>query len=323
MNNLFAANKVIKRSNGSFFETWGIPIALVVLCVAMMFSTESFATSENAFNILRSISIIAIAGIGSTLIFISGGMDISIGAVMALGGVTSVALITRGGVPDFWAVMIAILAGCIAGIINGSIITFIKLPPFIATLGIMQIVRGGCYVYTGGYSIYGDTLSEGFKMLGRGYIGIIPMPVIIMLVLYAVFIVIMRKTSFGTKIYAMGSNVKASELFGINVKITRILVYMIGGMTSSIAGIILASRLQSAQGGLADGMEFDVMTAVVLGGTSIYGGKGMLGRTLLGALVIGVINNGMTLLNVSSFYQMIVSGVVLVLALALDRINSK
>lgn len=316
-------NMVKSRSNGKFFEIWGIPISLVVLCAALLLSTKSFASSENVFNILRNISIIAIAGIGSTIIFVSGGMDISIGSIMALGGITSVALITRGGVPEFWAVIIAIIVGCIAGIVNGSIITFIKLPPFIATLGMMQIVRGGCYVYTGGYSIYGNSLSAGYQMLGRGYIGMIPMPVVIMLVLFIIFAIIMSNTSFGNKVYAMGSNVKASELFGINVKKTRILVYMIGGMTSAMAGVILASRLQSAQGGMAQGMEFDVMTAVVLGGTSIYGGKGKLIRTLLGALVIGIINNGMTLLNVSTFFQMIVSGVVLILALALDRINSK
>lgn len=315
--------KLESKRNKSFFEVWGIPIVLGVLCVVMSLLTDSFATVDNVFNILRIIAILAIAGIGSTIVFISGGMDISIGSLMGMGGVMVVGLITQAGVPDVWAVIITMVVGALLGTATGSIITFVKLPPFIASLGIMQMVRGACFVYTGGYSIYGDSLSEGFKMLGRGYIGVVPMPVVIMVVLYAVFMIIMKKTTFGTQVYAMGSNVKASELFGINVKRNRILVYMIGGLMSTIAGIILASRLQSAQGSLAEGYEFDVMTGVVLGGTSIYGGKGKLERTMLGMLVIGVINNGLTLMNVSSFYQQIVSGLVLILALAFDRINSK
>ncbi len=312
---------LVNRNN--FFEIWGVPIALAVLCLVMTLTTKSFATLDNILNILRNISILAIAGIGSTLIFISGGMDISISSVMALGGVSVMAMITRGGIPTVPAILIAVVLGCLVGVVNGSLVTFVKLPPFIATLGTMQAVRGCCYIYTGGYSIYGEGLSAGFKMLGRGYVGPIPVPVIVMFILYAAFIFLLRKTTFGTQIYAVGSNENASALFGIAVKKVRILVYMIGGMTAAMAGVILASRLQSAQGALADGMEFDVMTAVVLGGTSIYGGKGKLGRTLLGALVIGVINNGMTLMNVSTFYPMVVSGVVLVLALALDRLSVK
>lgn len=311
------------NASENFFSVFGIPIALVVVCLVWTMTTSAFLTVENIMNILRQVSITAIAALGTTFILISGGIDISMGAVMAASSVTTVGLMVDLKVNMIVAILAGLAVGCIVGFINGIIYTKFKIPIFIVTLGTAQIVRGISFIYTQGYSKYGDNIPEAFGIFGRGYIGVIPVPVIIMLLLYVIFYIIAKRTVFGTYIYAIGSNEKASRLSGINVDAARIVLYVIGGLASSISGIILASRMNSAQAGSSNGVEFDILTAVVLGGTSIYGGKGKVLRTLLGAVMIGVLNNGMTLLNVSSFWRMVVSGFILILALALDRINAK
>ncbi|MEG0630291.1 MAG: ABC transporter permease [Christensenellaceae bacterium] len=313
---------VNRLNKKNFWSTFGVPIALVVICVVLAFNTKMFLSVENIFNILRTISIIAVAAIGSTFILISGGIDVSVSAVMACAGVMCVALMKTTGMGFLPAVIISVGAGALIGVCNGLIITKIKIPAFIATLGTMQIIRGATFIYTQGYSVYGENMPTAFEFVGRGYFGVVPVPVVIMIALFVIFWFVANKTILGQHVYAVGSNEKSSYLFGINVTKTRILVYMIGGITAAIAGILFAARLQSAQAGAATGMEFDILTAAVLGGVSIYGGKGKIERTLLGALVIGVINNGMTLMNISSFYQMVASGSILIIALALDRINS-
>lgn len=319
--NRLEKDPVIKTEN--FWALYGVPIALAIIFLVLSFTTNSFLSVENLLSILRQISIVAIAGLGTTMILISGGIDISMGAVMALSGVTSVGLMVNNGFNMYLAILIGLLMGCLAGLANGLISTKLKIPAFVTTMGMMNIIRGFCFIYTNGYSIYGDKLPPEFGLFGRGYISVIPIPVILMLILYVLFHFIANKTVLGTYTYAIGSNEKASMLSGIKVDRIRILLYTIGGLMAAVSGIILASRLNSAQAGVANGYEFDILTAVVLGGTSIYGGKGKISRTLLGAVMIGVLNNGMTLLNVSTFYRMIASGVILILALTLDRIKSK
>ncbi|MGL4484245.1 MAG: ABC transporter permease, partial [Anaerovoracaceae bacterium] len=237
-------------------------------------------------------------------------------------GVITIELMKNTNMGFFPAALIAVLVGSMVGVCNGLIITKIKIPAFIATLGTMQIIRGIAFIYTNGYSVTVENSPADFQFVGRGYIGVIPVPVIVMIVMYILFWFIANKTVLGQYTYAVGSNEKSSYLFGINVHRTRILIYMIGGLTAAIAGILLTARLQSAQASAATGMEFDILTAAILGGVSIYGGKGKIERTLLGAFVIGVISNGMTLMNISSFFQMVASGSILIIALALDRIKS-
>jgi len=287
-------NNRLEIKNNNLWSTIGVPVALVILCIYFTLSTKQFLSLENMFNILRVISILAITGIGSTFVLISGGIDISISAVMALAGVICVEAMNIGleFVP---AALIAIGVGALIGLCNGMIITKIKIPPFIVTLGTMQIVRGIAYVSTNGYSLSLDTPNTTFMFVGRGYVGVIPVPVIVMILMYCLFWFFANKTVLGQYTYAVGSNEKSSYLFGINVPKVRHIIYMIGGLTSAIAGILLSARLQTALASAAAGMEFDIITAAVLGGVSIYGGKGKLERTLLGAFVIGVINNGMTL----------------------------
>jgi ribose transport system permease protein len=318
----FAMKEYFNKLKKNFWTVYGIPVALVIICIFLAFTTKSFATVENILNILRQISIISIVATGTTLILISGGIDISMGSVMALSGITCIALITKVGVPYPIAILASLAVGCLSGLLNGLLITKVKIPPFIATLGTMQILRGIGFVYTGGYSLYGDTPKQ-FVSIGRGYLGIIPVPVIIMVIIYIIFFMISNYSKIGFYTYALGNNEKAAKLSGINVIRLRLLLYTLGGVMSAIAGVIITARLNSAQAGGSSGIEFDILTAVVLGGTSMSGGKGKIQRTLLGAIVIGVISNGMTLLNVNAFYQMIASGGILIIALALDRIKAR
>jgi ribose transport system permease protein len=307
----------------SFWAVYGIPIVFAVICLVLTFTTRSFMSVDNIVNVLRQISITSIAAIGTTFILISGGIDISMGAVMASAGMMSMALIAHGSVPVPLATVAGLGVGAVAGLFNGFATTKVKIPPFIATLSTMSMLRGACFVYSGGYTVYGDYVPEGFQAIGRGYVGIIPVPVILMILTYVIAHLVSNHTIFGTCTYSIGCNEKASNLAGIKVERVRLFLYMTGGLTSALAGIILTARLNSAQANAANGMEFDIITAVVLGGTSIYGGRGKVHRTLLGALMIGVMNNGMTLLNIDIFYRMIASGAILFVALALDRINAR
>ncbi len=323
------ANELKRRANirdarkENFWAVYGIPIVFVLICIVLSATTRSFLSVDNIINILRQISILAIAAVGETFILICAGIDVSPGAVMAAAGMTAMALVAHGGWSYPFATLAGLLVGLLAGLFNGLIITKVRIPPFIATLGTMSILRGVAFVYSGGYTVYGNYIPEGFQAIGRGYVGFIPIPVIIMLAMFAIAYFFANYTSLGTYTYAIGCNEKASKLAGINVDRVRIILYAIGGLTAALSGIILTARLNSAQANAANGQEFDIITAVVLGGTSIYGGRGKVHRTLLGALMMGVMNNGMTLLNINTFYRMIASGVILILALALDRLNAK
>jgi len=221
------------------------------------------------------------------------------------------------------AIICGIITGGIAGFLNSLLVIHIKIPAFIATLATLSIFRGLCFIYTKGYSIYGDQITDAYKFIGRGYIFKIPMPVIIMIILYVIFIIIFKYTKIGLYTYAIGSNERVSLLSGVNANKIKMILFVLGGVMSAIGGIIMTARLGSVQGSLADGTEFGIITAAVLGGVSLSGGKGVIGRTLLGALLIGILNNYMVLMNISTFYQMVTSGIVLLFALGLDRLKSK
>lgn len=293
-------------------------LGLVIITVILAIVSPSFLTLDNIFNVLRQVSINALIAFGMTFVILTGGIDLSVGSILALSSAVTAGLLASGMDPIL-AILIGLLAGAVMGAINGFIITKGKVAPFIATLATMTIFRGLTLVYTEGRPITGLSDSQIFELMGRGYLGWIPVPVIWMLISYCILYFILKKTTFGRKVYAIGGNEEASILSGIRVDKVKIWIYSITGTLSALAGIILTSRLNSAQPTAGASYELDAIAAVVLGGTSLSGGKGWIFGTLIGALIIGVLNNGLNLMNVSSFYQQVVKGGVILLAVLLDR----
>lgn len=299
----------------SFRELW-IFLSLVLMCIFLSFSSEYFFTVNNLLNVIRQVSIIAIIAIGATLVIITGGIDLSVGSIVAVIGVV-VALSVQLGINVWASFLIGILAGVVIGVVNGLIITRLKISPVITTLAMMMILRGLTYVLSGARPLY--NLPEHFQFLGAGYLGPIPIPIIIVAVLYVCFHILLTRTRLGRYIRAVGGNELASEHTGINVRNVKLIVYIIAAVLASIGGIILASRLGSAQPTAGVYLEFSVISAALLGGTSLAGGEGTMLGTLIGALIIGVIANGLNLLNVDAFYHQIVKGLVILIAVLIDR----
>ncbi len=310
-----------------FWGRFGVPVALLVMIVFFAVASPAFMTESNIMNILRQSSVLAIAAVGTTIVLICGGIDISMGAIMALAGIVAVIGIETMGVPDGLSLLLALGAAAAVGYVNGLLAERILIPAFIATLGTSLVVRGVAFVYTGGRSIgfgRGDAASGAFiQWLGKGFIGSVPVPVALMLALYVLAWIVMQRSTWGMHTYAIGSSERAARIAGLKVTRHRIGVYVLAGVLSGLAGVILAGRLGSASPSLGNGVEFDILTAVVLGGTSIYGGKGNIIRTLIGALFLSTLTNGLILMNVPTFYQQISQGLVLLLALTLDRIQSR
>ncbi|MEQ6390286.1 ribose ABC transporter permease [Bacillaceae bacterium S4-13-58] len=304
----------------SVLQRMGSLLGLLLICVILTFLSDNFLTVNNLLNVLRQVSINALIALGMTYVILTGGIDLSVGSTLALGSAITAGMITSGLDPML-AVLIGLLVGAILGAANGIIISKGKVAPFIATLATMTVYRGLTLVYTGGRPITGlsDSDSVAFQMIGQGYLFGIPFPVIILLVSFVVLYFILRRTTFGRSVYAVGGNEEASRLSGIKIDRVKIGVYTITGMLSVLAGIILTSRLDSAQPTAGTAYELDAIAAVVLGGTSLSGGRGWIVGTIIGALIIGVLNNGLNLLNVSSFFQQVVKGGVILLAVLLDR----
>jgi ribose transport system permease protein len=317
----------LARLGSDFWARYGVPLALVALIVFFTLWSPTFMTDSNVMNILRQSSVLAIAAIGATIVLISGGIDISQGAIMALAGIIVVVGIQTMGVPEVPSLLIALVAATLVGLVNGLLAERVRIPAFIATLGTALVVRGIGFVYTDGRSIgfgRGEAATGAFiQWLGKGFLGPLPVPVVLMAVLYVIAGVVMQRTTWGMHTYAIGSSERAARVAGLRVTRHRIQVYMLAGMLSGLAGVILAGRLGSASPSLGAGIEFDILTAVVLGGTSIYGGKGNIFRTLIGALFLATLTNGLILMNVPTFYQQISVGVVLLAALTLDRLKSR
>ncbi len=299
---------------------YGLVIALVIICAGLTFMSDSFLSVNNLLNVLRQISINGLLAIGVTFVILAGGIDLSVGSILAFSGVVSASL-AAGGQPPYVAVIAGIVVGALLGAMNGFVISKAKVSPFIVTLGMMSVARGLTLVYSDGRPIPG--LSAGFKFIGGGKILGIPVPVIILLAMLAIFYVILYKTNVGRHIYAVGGNENASRLSGLNINRIKIIVYSISGLMAGLAGVVLTSRVTSGlpQAGLS--YELDAIAAVVIGGTSLAGGRGSLFGTFLGVLLIGVINNGLDLMNVSSYYQLIVKGSLIVLAVMLDKKNAE
>nr|WP_287412565.1 ribose ABC transporter permease [Pseudodesulfovibrio sp.] len=294
-------------------------IALVVMIVIVSFLNPNFFTTGNILNILRQTAINAIMAVGMTLVILTAGIDLSVGSVLALCGAIGASLIAAE-MPVVLAVGVALGAGALLGAASGIIIAKGKVQAFIATLVSMTMVRGLTLVYTDGRPIStGFTdVADAFAFIGTGYLFGIPVPIWIMAVTFAGAWYLLNHTRLGRYIYALGGNESATRLSGINVDTIKITVYAIAGFLSALSGLIVTSRLSSAQPTAGYGYELDAIAAVVLGGTSLMGGKGTIMGTLLGALIIGFLNNALNLLDVSSYYQMIAKALVILLAVLVD-----
>lgn len=307
----------LSKSKG-LVQKLGPLLGLLLIIIIISFMSPSFLTATNIFNVLRQVSISALIAFGMTFVILTGGIDLSVGSTLALTGAISAGLLA-GGMDPFLAMLIGLLLGAVLGAVNGIIIAKGKVAPFIATLATMTIYRGLTLVYTDGKPVSGLGDSLAFQMFGKGYFLGVPVPVLTMLLAFLVLYFILRKTTFGRRVYAIGGNEEASRLSGINVDRITIAVYSLTGMLAALSALILTSRLNSAQPTAGQSYELDAIAAVVLGGTSLTGGRGWIFGTLVGALIIGVLNNGLNLIGVSSFFQQVVKGVVILIAVLIDR----
>lgn len=311
-----------KKSSKLSFEKLGPFLALIVLAIFVTFMNPNFIAPANLFNLLRQVSTNAIIAFGMTFVIITGGIDLSVGSTLALTSAIMAGFIA-GGTDPILTMLFSLILGTILGGINGLLITKGKMAPFIASLATMTIYRGLTLVYTDGNPITGVGDSFIFKYVGRGYLFGIPFPAILMIISFVVLYVVLHKMTFGRKVFAIGGNENASFIAGIKNDRIKIGVYAISGLMASLAGIIITSRLNSAQPTAGSAYEMDAIASVVLGGTSLSGGRGRIMGTLIGALIIGTLNNGMNLLGVSSFYQQVVKGIVIIIAVLLDRKNKE
>lgn len=303
------------RSESALRDVLGLAIVFAVIFVVMALLSRFFLTGENLVNLLLATSILAIVAVFTTMLMISGGLDLSVGAVVALTGVLIAVLQPALGI---WpAALIGLLAGVLFGLINGLLVTRAGINAVITTLGTLYVARGAALVLSNGLTR--PVFDEQFAVIGSGQIAGIPMPVLIALALFVIGMVVLNCTTYGRALYAVGGNAEASRLAALPVKRYQLLAYLLSGFSAGLAGVVLASRLYAAAPTAATGLEFSVIAAVVLGGTSLAGGKGTLLGTFFGVLILATLNNGMTLLSLSSDYQQIVQGLVLLLAVAIDQ----
>ena len=306
-------------------------IALVVLCVVLSGLSDKFLTVDNGWNVLRQISVNVCISVGMTLIILTAGIDLSVGSVLAFSGAVAAGLLKTGiawpahdlfiGFTLLGTILSALLAGSVLGFFNGFVITRFKVPPFVATLAMLTIARGLTLLWTKGYPISG--LGPRFGYIGTGWLLGIPVLVWISAIIVITSLVITKMTPIGRYIYAIGGNEQAARLSGININRVKVIVYTLGGILAAVGGIMVTSRLDSAQPNAGTSYELDSIAAVVIGGTSLSGGRGSIMGTVLGAIIIGVLNNGLVLLNVSPFWQQVIKGLVILLSVIADKINAK
>lgn len=303
-------------------DNMGILIGLIVLCIVIAIINPNFITSNNIMNVLRQTSTNLYLALAMTMVIILGGIDLSVGSIMAVTGVATTMSIATFDIPVIVAVLIGILVGVLFGAINGYISATTIIPPFIITLATMNIARGAAYVLTDGKPV--RVMSESFNSIGSGYVfGFLPAPVLYLIIFLIICYLIMNKTKLGRYMYAVGGNPQAAKFSGINIKKIKFFAYTFSGFMAAVAGIVLSSRMFSGQPTAGDGAELDAIAAVVLGGTSMTGGYGRIGGTVIGALIIGVLSNGLNLVGVSSFWQYIVKGLVILIAVYADVIKRK
>jgi len=309
--------KTKRFSRINLVQKYFIIVVLIILGTVMSFLSPHFLTFDNILNVLRQVSMIAIASYGVTLLIISGGLDLSQGGVVALSGIVAAKLASSGQIPITLSMIIGIFCGIGIGIFNGAITVGGRINPVIVTIGTMYIARGLAYLISGGNAIV-TGITESFKFIGRGRLGIVPIPIIVMIILFIFYHILLNNTIFGKYTYAVGGNLETARLSGVAVNRHKFILYINAGFLSGIAGIIMASRLASGQPTAGAGFEFDVVVAALIGGTSLAGGEGSILGTMIGALIVGVLRNGLNLLGVHTFYQYLFQGGILIFVIMLD-----
>ena len=303
----------------NFIQVAGILPILVAICVIFSLVTPNFLSVGNLINVIRQASINIVLATGMTFVILTGGIDLSVGSIL---GVTAVVGVLVSLVPGlgWFAVPAALIAGVFLGLLNGSLVAYLGLPPFIVTLGSYTALRGVAYLVANGTTVINRDLN--FAWVGNNYVGPIPWLAIIAFLAVLASWFVLRRTVLGRHIYAVGGNIRAARLTGIKVSRVLLFVYGVSGLLSGLGGIMSASRLYSATGMLGQGYELDAIAAVILGGTSFTGGIGTIWGTLLGALIIALLNNGLTLMNVSFFWQLVVKGLVIIIAVTIDKVRT-
>jgi ribose transport system permease protein len=309
-----------KELKSSLIQLAGMLPVLILICVLFAVLTPNFLTENNIINVVRQASINIVLAAGMTFVILTGGIDLAVGSVLGLTAVIAVVVSLVPGL-SWAAVPAALLGGLVIGVLTGMIVAYLGLPPFIVTLGTYTAIRGAAYLMAGGTTVINSQIN--FAWIGNGYLGPVPWLVIIALLTIAVSAFILQGTVLGVHVYAVGGNPQAARLTGIPVSFVLIFVYGVSGLLSGLGGAMSASRLYSAQGQLGIGYELDAIAAVILGGTSFSGGIGNVFGTLVGALIIAVLNNGLTLLNVSFYWQLVIKGAVIVLAVTLDKLRTR
>lgn len=307
-----------KKKTMSYIQDLGALIALILLVVGISIISPQFRSISNFLSLLRQSSINGFIAFGMTCVILTGGIDLSVGSVLALSTALCAGMISKG-VPVGAAMLLSLLIGTGFGLVSGLLVTKGRLQPFIATLITMTVFRGVTLIYMDGKPI--SNLGDSFllKFVGKGNVFGIPVPVILFLVIFGIFVFVLEKTTFGRRLYATGSNWKSARLAGVNIDRTKIIAYAISGCMAALSGLILLSRLGSAQPTLGEGYELDAIASVALGGTSMNGGRGRIWGTFVGVLIIAVLNNGLNILGVSSYYQDVVKGLVILCAVLSDR----
>ncbi|MDF3608317.1 ribose ABC transporter permease [Paracoccus sp. DMF-8] len=292
-------------------------IGLIVVSCLMGLASDNFFSVNNIMNVLRQVSVVGILAVGMTFVILTGGIDLSVGAVMALVGTLAAGLMVNTGLPAGVALAIGLLIGLGIGLANGVLVAWGRMPAIIVTLATMGMARGLGLIYSGGYPISG--LPSWISWFGVGRVGIVPVPVIIMVVIYALARVLLQRTLFGRHVYALGGNETAARLSGVKTQRVKLAVYAISGLTSALAAVILTGRLMSGQPNAGVGFELDAIAAVVLGGTAIAGGRGLILGTLIGAVLLGILNNGLNLMGINPYLQDVIKGAIILLAIYIGR----
>ncbi|MBK8049559.1 MAG: ABC transporter permease [Anaerolineales bacterium] len=321
-----AAKSLGRERFNAFIRKYAIVFILIFMLIALSILSPAFLKPGNLLNIIRQISVMGLIAIGVTMVIITGGIDLSSGSVLALAAVVASSLAQRldwqGAkfpgleVPVLVPVLAALAVGALCGTVNGSLIAKFKIPPFIATLGMMTVARGFALIYSDRPI---SSLTDPYNFIGQGAVLGIPLPIIILLVVALGAHILLNKTRFGRYIYALGGNEQAARISGINISRVKIGVYALAGTLAGLSGLVLSSRISSGQPGLGLGYELDAIASAVIGGTSLSGGIGTIWGTIVGALIIGVLNNGLDLLNVSAYWQTIVKGSIIVIAVIIDE----
>jgi ribose transport system permease protein len=315
-----AAKSIKKVAMSDALQAVGILPILVLIVIVFSFVAPNFMTEANMMNITRQASINIVLAAGMTFVILTGGIDLSVGSILGVTAVMGLVSSLNPALADL-AVPIALLSGLGMGVFNGLLVAYAGLPPFIVTLGTYTALRGAAYLVADGTTVINSNIS--FDWIGNGYIGSIPWLVVIAFATIAVCWFILRRTTLGTHIYAVGGNLQAARLTGIKVAFVLVFVYAMSGLLSGLGGVMSASRLYSANGNLGMGYELDAIAAVILGGTSFIGGIGTITGTLIGALIIATLNNGMTLMGVSYFWQLVIKGGVIIIAVLIDKYRTR